>query len=427
MAGDAAGNAVAARGSVHVAPMAAVSDRHWRMFIRCISPLPVLWSEMIWAHAIADESTADTERIIGFSPEERPIVLQLGGCDAAVLSRAAVVGAKRGYDAINLNAGCPAAACDRGTQRGIYGVRLMFEPELIRECCSAMREALDRAGFDAVDVTVKCRLGVDDRDSFEALRDLVTTVSRAGVRHFIVHARKADLALNANKNRSVPPLRPEWVTRLARELPHLQFTLNGGIGSAEEAYEWLHGDATVDGKLHGVMIGRRSNVEPFLYARWAALEGRADACRSRGEALVLYSAYAARAQRANWGGSHPETLVRSLLGPLLGLCHNTPHGPRWRRALTRLFGQRDALRSTPVDALIWQVVRECELPDTFLESQPTRAVPAAAPPLPDHPRGALVAREEQPSAAAAREAAAQDDERAFAALSISSTVGVAVA
>ena len=98
---------------LHIAPMAAVSDRHWRTLLRCASPAAVVWTEMTWAHSIADAEPSEAERVIGFSAAEHPVILQLGGCDATVLARAAVVGARRGYDAINLNCGCPAG--DQGS------------------------------------------------------------------------------------------------------------------------------------------------------------------------------------------------------------------------------------------------------------------------------------------------------------------------
>jgi len=195
------------------------------------------------------------EAIIGFSAEEHPVVMQLGGSDAAMLARAAKIAEQRGYDEINLNCGCPAAT--RGRARNNYGARLMFDPPLVAECCAAIINAV------SIPVSVKCRLGVDHRDSYEELHEFVSTVSAVGVKHFIVHARKAILGLDTTKNRSVPPLRYEWVLRLVDDFPQLFFTINGGINTLETAR-----DLIAKG-LHGVMIGRRSRgIGAFRVRRW---------------------------------------------------------------------------------------------------------------------------------------------------------------
>jgi len=196
---------------LQIAPMIDVTDRHFRMLIRCASPRVQLWSEMTWDRAILYNAPNEPEyalnkgrarsleSIIGFSPEEHPIVMQLGGSDPQMLARAAKLCESRGYDEINLNCGCPAQT--RGRSRNCYGARLMFEPDLVARCVAAIIDAVN------IPVTVKIRLGVDERDTYPQLVDFVRTVAGAGVRHFVVHARKAILGLDTIKNRSVPPLR----------------------------------------------------------------------------------------------------------------------------------------------------------------------------------------------------------------------------
>ena len=97
-----------------VAPMIDVTDRHFRMLIRCVSPLPTLWTEMTWDRAILYNAPGEREHecgqknvrprsvesIIGFSEAERPIVLQLGGADPEPGYRAARVGLARGSAAL---------------------------------------------------------------------------------------------------------------------------------------------------------------------------------------------------------------------------------------------------------------------------------------------------------------------------------------
>ena len=174
---------------------------------------------MVTAEAVL---RGDRDRLLGFSPEEHPVALQLGGSDPARLAEAAAIGADCGYDEINLNVGCPS---DR-VQEGRFGACLMAEPELVAACVAAMRARV------AVPVTVKCRIGIDDQDSEADLERFVATVAGAGCRTFMVHARKAWLqGLSPKENREVPPLDYGRVYRLKAAHPELEIVINGGIAS----------------------------------------------------------------------------------------------------------------------------------------------------------------------------------------------------
>ena len=372
------------RPTLAVAPMIDVTDRHFRMMMRCISPLPVLYSEMTWDRAILYNSSGEPEQqlnrtstprsvdsLLGYTKEEHPIVLQLGGADPDSLARAARIGAIHGYDEINLNCGCPAQT--KGRSKNTFGARLMKEPDRVAACCAAMKTAVAAAaergelGRDATppEITVKCRLGVDEVDSWEELLYFVRAVSGAGVRHFVVHARKAILGLNTIQNRSVPPLRHDWVFALADEFPDLTFTVNGGISSIEEAMELL-----TRGGVHGVMIGRRANADPYLFARCGVLFS-GEAGPSRREVLERYFQYAPVAQAANYSGwTSDEQNSREIITPLTGLFHNTPFGPRWRQKLTAVMKDR-ALLKRPVVETLRACLADCLIPDDLLDDRPS--------------------------------------------------------
>ena len=364
---------------LHVAPMHEVTDRHFRMLIRCICPSypVVLWSEMTWPSQITRESATEVEHAIGYSVEEHPVVLQLGGGDPAALARAAAAGAAMGYDEINLNCGCPAGS--RGEAQEHYGARLMAEPERVGECCCAMHHALNQASCDAP-VTVKCRLGVDGRESYEELHEFVAHVSTvAGVKHFIVHARHAMLGLNAAKNRSIPPLRHDWVLRLVEDFPSLRFTINGGITTLEQAVEWLRRG------VHGVMIGRQAAAEPYLFARAGLVLG-GEPGRSRREALEAYLTYAERAQQERLGGGHPGTLARALLAPLGGLFFGTHKAAKWRAALTEVT-RGTAGGAVPsfgaLGVLVHGCIKACCIPEELLDTRPALSIPKSPPLQPE--------------------------------------------
>ncbi|HHN73221.1 MAG TPA: tRNA dihydrouridine(20/20a) synthase DusA [Thermopetrobacter sp.] len=233
--------------SFAVAPMMDWTDRHCRFFHRILSRRAVLYTEMVTAEAVIH---GDRRRLLGFSPEEHPVVVQLGGSDPATMAEAARICAEWGYDAININVGCPS---DR-VRKGHFGAVLMKEPETVAACVAAMARAVD------VPVTVKCRVGVDDMDTDADLDRFVDIVADAGVRTFVVHARKAWLeGLSPKENRERPPLNYARVERLKARRPDLEIILNGGLETIEDCRARL---AAVD----GVMVGRAAYRRPWLLA-----------------------------------------------------------------------------------------------------------------------------------------------------------------
>jgi tRNA-dihydrouridine synthase A len=284
------------------------TDRHCRVLHRTLTRHSLLYTEMVTTGAVLH---GDRARLLGFDPAEHPVALQLGGSDPVDLVAAARIGEAEGYDEINLNVGCPS---DR-VQSGRFGACLMREPELVAECMAAMGAAV------SVPVTVKCRIGVDDQDPEESLFRLVELCSQAGVKLFVVHARKALLkGLSPKENRDVPPLNYPLVWRLKRERPDLTIVINGGIGSLDEAEAHL---AHVD----GVMLGRAAYHTPAILAEVdARLFGQA-AGPGAFEAVELYKDYVARELAR---GTHLAAMTRHMLG----LFHGAPGARTWRRILT---------------------------------------------------------------------------------------------
>jgi len=291
-----------------VAPMMDWTDRHCRAFHRALSRRARVYTEMLTAEAVLH---GDTARLLGFDPAEHPVALQLGGSDPVRLAAAARIGADLGYDEINLNVGCPS---DR-VQSGRFGACLMKEPLLVADCMAAMGAAV------AVPVTVKCRIGVDDQDPEESLFTLVDACAAAGVRTFVVHARKAWLTgLSPKENRDIPPLDYDLVARLKRERPALTVVLNGGIETLDEAERQL---ARVD----GVMLGRAAYHTPGLLGDVdARLFGEGEPIQAH-TAVEAFRPYIARATAS---GTPFYAIARHMLGLFSGR-----RGARtWRRILT---------------------------------------------------------------------------------------------
>ncbi len=293
-----------------VAPMMDWTDRHCRAFHRVLSRRTLLYTEMVTAAAVLH---GDRDRLLAIDPAEHPVALQLGGSDPAELAEAARIGADFGYDEINLNVGCPS---DR-VQSGAFGAVLMTRPQLVADCVAAMRAA------SPVEVTVKCRIGVDDQTPAEVLPAFIETVAAAGVTHFAIHARKAWLqGLSPRENREIPPLDYPLVVAMKRAYPHLRIAINGGIDSLEQALDFL-----AQG-LDGVMIGRAAYHDP------AAILLPADRLVF-GEARMLDPWEAVARMRPHvarhlQGGGRLHQVTRHMLG----LFHGRPGARQWRRMLS---------------------------------------------------------------------------------------------
>ena len=300
-----------------VAPMMDCTDRHFRYLIRLVTRRTLLYTEMVTSAALVHGRWG---RLLDFSEEEHPIALQLGGSDPGELARCARLAVDRGFDEINLNVGCPS---DR-VRRGRFGACLMAEPDVVARCVEAMIAA------GGLPVTVKTRIGIDDRDRYEDLVEFVESIAAAGCRTVIVHARKAWLSgLSPKENREVPPLRYDVVYRLKSDFPALEIVVNGGITSLDEAI--AHNE-----RVDGSMMGREAYRNPFVLAVadrrvFGAGETTTPGRREVAERMGAY------ARREIEHGTRLHHVTRHMLG----LFHATSGARRWRRHLSTEATHRD--------------------------------------------------------------------------------------
>jgi len=273
------------RPKLSVAPMMQWTDPHYRSFARLLTQQTLLFTEMIPAAAIVDaKAEGCLDKLLAFDASHRPLAVQIGGCSPELMAEAAQLCADAGFDEVNLNVGCPSSKVTTGG----YGACLMKSPKLVAEIAGATLEACRSQG---VPVTVKHRLGVDDCDSWEELVAFVKIVASAGVTHFIVHARKALLGfLSCEGNRTIPPLKYDWVRSLAATFPEFTFELNGGVTSLGEAQQLL-----AEGVVAGVMVGRAAYQTPWaiLATADADIFGSESPGLSRQQVLERYLDYAA--------------------------------------------------------------------------------------------------------------------------------------
>lgn len=304
------------------APMVDVSTSLFRRMARVMTKKAMLYTEMIAADAVLH----GREHVLAFCEEELPLTLQLGGCEAGKLARAARIAERRGFSALNLNAGCPS---DK-VQQGAFGAVLMKDPEHLAELFAAMQEAV------SIPVSVKTRIGVDELDDFAFSFRLVNCLYQAGCRHLILHARKAWLrGLSPKENRTVPPIDYERVYALKSMFPDLFITINGEIKTIEQCRLQLQ-------HVDGVMLGRALIDDPFLLSRVDHdIFGDQDPLRSRAE---TFAALCDLADQICAEGHALHHLAQHLLGFFTGI----PGARAYRRFLsthmTALGADSDTLR-----------------------------------------------------------------------------------
>lgn len=294
-----------------VAPMMDWTDRHCRYFHRLMSRQTLLYTEMVTAPAVIH---GPRDRLLGFDPAEHPVALQLGGSDPSELVEATRIAADYGYDEINLNVGCPS---DR-VQSGCFGAVLMERPGLVADCVAAMIAA------SPVEVTVKCRIGVDNQVPEAVLPAFLETVSAAGVARFSIHARKAWLkGLSPKENRDIPPLDYPLVHSMKRDFPHLHLSINGGITTLVEARTHLAAG------MDGVMIGRAAYHTPADILLAADQEIFGDTAPPRTAEAVVHAMLPYIEGHLAQGGR-----LGQITRHMLGLFAGRPGARGWKRYLS---------------------------------------------------------------------------------------------
>ena len=286
------------------------TDRHCRYLHRLLSRETLLYTEMVTAPALVRGGAL---HLLDFNGEEHPVALQLGGSDPAELAEAARLGAEAGYDEINLNCGCPS---DR-VQSGAFGAVLMQTPGLVADCVAAMREAVD------AEVTVKCRIGVDEQEPEAVLPDFLEKIRAAGCRRVTIHARKAWLqGLSPKENRDIPPLDYDLVHRMKASFPDLHISINGGINSLEEAKVHL------ERGLDGVMVGRAAYHQPADMLCMADPEIYGSGSAGSPVEAVRHMLPYIEARLSE--GAKLNQITRHMLGLFAG----KPGARQWRRSLS---------------------------------------------------------------------------------------------
>ena len=294
------------------------TDRHCRYFMRILSPSARLYTEMVTAAALRH---GDADKLLEFNKIEHPLALQIGGSEPELMAHAAKLGAEKGYDEININVGCPS---DR-VQSGSFGACLMARTGIVADCIKAMQAVSE------IPVTVKTRIGIDDMDSYEFVRNFIAAMAAAGCESIVVHARIAILSgLSPKQNRAIPPLNYDRVYRLKQAFPELTIVLNGGIRTVDQVIGHLE-------HVDGVMIGREAYQNPWFLTE---LE------QEFGDQTVAIPPVREAAVEEMLPYIHQQlqrgALLKHVTRHMLGLFAGQPGARAWRRSLSEHAHHPDA-------------------------------------------------------------------------------------
>jgi len=295
--------------SVSVAPMMDCTDRHDRYFLRLISKNIKLYTEMIVSNAII---RGDTDFHLKFNLMEKPLVLQIGGSNPIELAKATKIAENYGYDEINLNLGCPS----KKVQKNKFGACLMKEPNLVGDCINEMVNA------SSLPVSIKTRIGLDDHEDYEYLKNFIKIIKKAGSSTFIIHARRAILSkLTPKQNLSIPPLNYDFVYNIKKDFIEDNIILNGGVDSIDKIRAHLK-------EVDGVMIGRAAYHSPYFLAEVEKEIFKNYNVPTRAEIMERMIPYIKEETKKG-------TRLNQIMRHTIGLFHGQKGSTHWKRYLSK--------------------------------------------------------------------------------------------
>ena len=298
-----------------VAPMMGVTTSSARYMYRLISKEAILFTEMIASQAL---HRGDFKKMLRKETIESPVVLQVGGSDINLLKYSTELANKHNYQGINLNVGCPS----KKVSQGKMGACLMKEANLVKQCLEGMKSET------SLDVSLKCRIGVDEFDTYDFFKSFISTVIESGIKIIFIHARKAYLkGLNPKRNRTLPPLKYDFVYKIKKEFPHIKFIINGGLDNIDDCLDQLN-------YLDGVMVGRSIQANPFFLEE-------VDSKFYNLEKIEIDRSFVVKKYFDYIKENVDLISTYELLSPLLALCFGVPGSKKFKQEVNDLIRSRD--------------------------------------------------------------------------------------
>ena len=298
-----------------VAPMMGVTTSSARYMYRLISKEAVLFTEMIASQAL---HRGDFKKMLRKESIESPVILQVGGSDVNLLKYSTELANQYNYQGINLNVGCPS----KKVSQGKMGACLMKEATLVKQCLEGMKSET------SMDVSLKCRIGVDEFDTYDFFKSFISTVIESGIKIIFIHARKAYLkGLDPKRNRTLPPLKYDFVYKIKKEFPHIKFIINGGLDNIDDCLDHLN-------YLDGVMVGRSIQANPFF------LED-VDSKFYNLRKIEIDRSFVVKKYFDYVKENIDLISTYELLSPLLAICFGVPGAKKFKQEINDLIRSRD--------------------------------------------------------------------------------------
>ncbi len=302
--------------TISVAPMMDCTDKHELYFLSLISKKVKLYTEMIVSNAII---RGNRDKLLSFKKILNPVALQIGGSNPKELAEACKISEDYGYEEINLNLGCPS----KKVQQNKFGACLIQEPDLVAKCIESMSKSTK------LPITIKTRIGYDNIENFEFLKNFIKITKDAGSKKFVIHARRAILKkLTPKENLNIPPLNYEFVYNLKKQFKNEEIIINGGIKNTDEIKKHLE-------KTDGVMIGRAIYHSPYMLAEIEKEIFKNSDTPSRNEVMEKLIPYI---QEETSKGVQLNHIMRHTVG----LFHGQSGSRAWKQYLSKNMCIRDA-------------------------------------------------------------------------------------
>lgn len=225
-------------GNLALGPMAGVTDLPFRVLCK-EQGADLIYTEMVSAKGIYYKNK-NTDALLEIREDERPVALQLFGCDPEIMGSMAAQIEHRNFDILDINMGCPVPKVVNNGE----GSALLKTPELAGKVVESIATSIKKP------VSVKFRIGYDEID--KNIVDFAKRMEASGAQLIAVHGRTRAQYYSGTAN---------WdVIRQVKEAVSIPVLGNGDVFTPQDAKEMFEQTG-----CDGIMIARGVRGNPWLF------------------------------------------------------------------------------------------------------------------------------------------------------------------